>query len=169
MIQPTEKHDAISITILSAVVLAVSFMPWAQASDLPFRGTSVYAHFPGIQVSGIITAWNGDLLLMGIVIPNSIVVLVAAVLSVIVWLQASQVWFGPRMLRISLAGYAAFHCIWFIFAVSDWATLGIGSILTEAAFVWMLVVLIRPHRQVRQPTTRPEEQDIQLPEGWPTN
>jgi hypothetical protein len=139
MIPPTERRNAVSITIASAVVLVASAMPWAQLSGSPFGGFP----FPGMQVSMTMTAWNGNLRLLGIQIPNSIVVLIAAVLSVVAWLQASQVWYAPRVLQISLAGYAVFHSIWFIFAVLGSGSLGIGAVLTAAAFVWMLVVLIR--------------------------
>jgi hypothetical protein len=89
------------------------------------------------------TAWNGNLHLVGVQIPNSIVVLVAVVLSLAAWLHANHVWSAPRALYLSLAGYAAFHSIWFIFAVVGNGSLGVGSLLTAAAFVWMLAVIIR--------------------------
>ena len=157
MIQPSDKRDAISITIASGIVLFGSVMPWAQLSGSPFDGLP----FPGMNMSirMTMTAWNGNLRLLGIQVPNSTVVLVALIVSVVAWLQVSQVWSAPRALCLSLVGYAAMHTIWFIFVVLGSGSLGIGSVLTAAAFAWMFVVLIR---QVRQPATPPS---VQSPEN----
>ena len=164
MIQPPAKRDAISITVASVIVIVASFMPWAHLPGPtigggPFR----VVPFPGLSVSMTMTVWNGNLRLLGIQIPHSIVVLIAVVLSVTAWLQANLVWSPPRALCLSLAGYAAFHSIWFIFPALGSGSLAIGSLLTAAAFVWMLVVLIR---QVRQPASSLSDQS---PESWSAN
>lgn len=76
------------------------------------------------------------------------VVMIAVLLVASTWLQAARIWQAPRVLSLSLAGYAIFHSVWFIVAILNAGTLGIGSVLTAATFVWIFTILKRQPIQI---------------------
>lgn len=144
-----DRRDAAIMTLAVGIVLIASVMPWAKVpgpslgSLLP--GSSVGNPLPGplsgLQFHITATAWNGNLRLFGVEWPHSLVVLIAVVLTVLGWLKALGHWTAPRGLLLGLAGYGLFHMLWFLASVATVGTIGIGALLTAAAFVGVLVVL----------------------------
>jgi hypothetical protein len=158
---------AIGVSIAAVIVFAAAFMPWGEITttisagmnmnspfgngspmggdspfgdNSPFGGSAVASQ----QVTVTMTGWNGHLNLGGLKIPNWIVVLVAAGLVALAWVRATAVWPAPAALLLPLAGYGAAHgCVLAIMLiVGEKSSAGIGSLLTGAAFIAMLILFM---------------------------
>lgn len=149
----SDRRTATLVSIAAVVVLIASVMPWAKlpaSSILPSVPGVFPGAFPGmmlqnVQVVG--TAWNGNLRLFGVTWPHSLVVLAAIALAALTWLQATGNWQPPRELLLGLAGYGLFHTAWFTVNVLGSGTIGIGALLTLAAFAASLRELILAPRR----------------------
>ena len=95
-----------------------------------------------------ITGWNGSMTVSGIALPNWLVVVAAAAVAGLAWLRAGAVWTAPRPVPFVLAGYGLVHAAGsaFVRMASDRGAAGIGSLLSAATFVGMLVILARQSR-----------------------
>lgn len=116
------------------VIFVAAFMPWGSVGfgSLPFFGANV-------DLSQTITGWNGNISLLHIMIPNWIVVAIAAVLAVIGWLRANGTDVQPKVIY-RLAFYGALHSGVFVFSMlsGHGVQVGIGSLATLAAFISIL-------------------------------
>jgi hypothetical protein len=144
-----DRRDAAIVSLAAVIVLIASVMPWAKVPGPSlgtlFPGPSIGSGFPGplsgLQFHITLNAWNGNLRLFGVEWPHSLVVLIAVVLTILVWLKALGHWTAPRGLLLGLAGYGLFHMLWFVAGVATVGTIGIGALLSAAAFVGVLIVL----------------------------
>ena len=136
-----QRNRAIGLTVAAVGVLAASFMPWGEIRG---GGAGPFgAMLEGLGLSLTVTAWNGSITVLGVKIPNWLVVVAAAGAAVVAWLKVARVWEPPAALLYALAGYGLFHSVWVVLALmfSSRGALGIGSLLTAAAFVGMLVAV----------------------------
>ena len=116
------------------VIFVAAFMPWGSVGfgSLPFFGANV-------NLSQTINGWNGNVSLLRILIPNWIVVAIAAALAVIGWLRVNGTEVQPKT-SFYLALYGALHSGVFVSSMifGGGVQVGIGSIATLAAFVAIL-------------------------------
>lgn len=143
MISAQQRNRAVGVTIAAVVIVVASFLPWGE-----IRGgadTLSGAIFQGLGLSLTVTAWNGHITLLGIKLPNWLVVVTAVAAAALVWIRAAKAWEPPHALLYALAGYGLFHSAWVLLVLmfSNEGSAGIGSLATAAAFVGMLVALRR--------------------------
>ena len=136
-----------TLLLLSAVILAASFLPWAslQSAALVDPNTLLSENLPAklgvasgasiLGSSGTFTAWQGSFLLGIYTIPNWIVVLGALLIP-----------FGAYkpVIGIVVALGALFHLTIFAVAMQPVGTqFGIGYIATLVAYLATLILLIQ--------------------------
>jgi len=145
--QASPQRDSTLISIAAITVLISSWLPWAVLSG-PF-GPLILA---GTQLSTILNAWNSHIRLFGVQFPNSFPILVAFALMILAWARASGAWIAPRALSMSLAVFGLYYGVRFLLAVAREGIIGIGSLLTTAAFAAILAVLVlQPRPQDHEP------------------
>ena len=143
---PSAKR-AIGVSIAAAVVFIGAFLPWGEVSagptlDLP--GGS--AHLP--LFSATMTGWNGHITVLGMKIPNWLVVVVAVAAAGLCWLRTMDVWPVSTTIPAVLAGYGLLHAGWVVVVLgaSGRGSVGIGAIVVALAFVGMLVAVLKQDR-----------------------
>lgn len=148
--------------VVSAIVILIaSFLPWAKipASRLVGEGFAVPFSFPGLQLSISVNAWNGHINLMGLELPNWLVVFSAAGIAAMRWGKQSGAWDVADSWLMGLAIYNVIVSVWVFIAAISGGSIGIGLVLTFGATIWMLVTLFRPMSAIRpqQPLETPAE------------
>ena len=116
------KPAPVGIIIFAVVIVIASFMPWgtlhttvggmfggSPVSGSPFSDMSP---FGDMQITHTANAWNGNITLAGMTIPNWLTVLIAAAIAVFASLKAYEVWRAPRGVNILLALYGTLHLCW---------------------------------------------------------
>ncbi|MFH1037760.1 MAG: hypothetical protein V1789_03710 [PVC group bacterium] len=141
--------------ISSGVVLIASFMPWGSFKSTvrsPFGGGS---QFSNIQITSTINGWNGSLTLLGITIPNWLVVVVALAVTVMAVCRQLKNMNVPPLLSILFSAYGLVHCGVSVSILGTKGTLGIGSLLSLAGFVSLIILSIKAlsHNELVQPTS----------------
>jgi hypothetical protein len=142
---------AIGVSVAAVVVLIASFMPWGELRGTP-NAPLGGALFQGMNLSLTMTAWNGNITILGLKIPNWLVVVAASAAALISWLKALSVWQAHIGLSVGLTVYGFLHACWVLVSLgaSDDGSIGIGSLLTAAAFVAMVVLVVQEARSPRQ-------------------
>ena len=118
------------------IIFVAAFMPWGKSGFivLPISGATL---------SQIATGWTGHISVIGILIPNWVVVVIAAAIAFIGWLRANSVEVKPN-LSLWLTLYGLIHTIIFLYSAITFRgtpQLGIGSIITVIAFVVIMLQL----------------------------
>lgn len=141
----TRQTMPLGVVVAAAVVVMASFMPWVTLSrSLPFGNM-----FPGSLPMNVSlpspTAWNSNVTLLGITVPNWFLVGIAAVAAFSAWTTAAGRWSAPRWLILGLPIYGVCHSAFVIFMImtSNGIGLGFGVILTFLAFGGMLATVVR--------------------------
>jgi len=142
---------AIGVTIAAVLIFAAAFMPWGDirsapevqspfGNDFPFGGNP----FQGMQMTLTMTAWNGSITAGGLKLPNWLVVLAAASVTVLCWLKATLVWEAPIAAPLAVAGYGLLHAGFalLILMTSHQGSPGVGAVLTVLAFIGILVLVV---------------------------
>jgi hypothetical protein len=152
---PPSKKVAIGVTVVALLIFAAAFMPWGEVRVGPElesvfgKGFPAFANpFQGMQVTVTITGWNGQIAPVGLKLPNWLVVLAAAGVSVLCWLKASSVWNAPIAVPVGVAGYGLLHTGYTMvnLMTSGHGSAGVGAFLTVLAFVGILAILIQNAR-----------------------
>ena len=138
------KRLAVWLSVAAALVFAAAFMPWGEIrhAEISFGDGGVFG-----GLSFTVTGWNGSVTLVGLTLPNWLVVLAAGGVALVGWLRASGAG-SPAFVPIGVAGYGLLHSLFALVALagSDRSSAGVGSLLTAAAFAGMLVLLGRHRR-----------------------
>lgn len=128
-----------NVLILCVVNLVASFMPWGtfQASiNLPF-GDFNFGEFPfGGTQTITINAWNSNLTLLGLTIPNWTLVFIAIGIGGLLFTKVT-----PKV-NMLLAAYGVFHSLFLGFMLIANGTVGIGLIITVVSFIAIMIFLI---------------------------
>ena len=138
--------------VFSAIVILIaSFLPWAKipASRLVGEGFAAPFSFPGLQLSISVNAWNGHINLMGLELPNWLVVFSAAGIAAMRWGKQSGAWDVADSWLMGLAIYNVIVSVWVFIAAISGGSIGIGLVLTIGATIWMLVTLFRQMSAIR--------------------
>ncbi|MCX7419472.1 MAG: hypothetical protein NT013_08030 [Planctomycetia bacterium] len=152
MVQRSLQKPSIGFLIAAVVILIGSFLPWAKvpASALAGQGFLVPFSFPGLQLSISVNAWNGYINLMGLELPNWLVVLSAAGIAAMRWGKQSGAWDVADSWLMGLAIYNVIVSIWVFFAAVAGGSVGIGLVVTIGANAWMLVTLFRQMSAIKR-------------------
>jgi hypothetical protein len=145
---------AIGISLGAAFIFAAAFLPWGVISGVPnlpgpFGESGPFgAMFGGLQLTITVTGWNGSINLGNLSLPNWMVVLAAAGLAAVAWLRALDIWSAPAFVPFALASYGLLHAGDFLVSMmrSSNASAGVGSFLTTATFLGLLVMLVQQAR-----------------------
>jgi len=151
----TTRKPATILTLLTFLILAAAFMPWGQRSGvephvLPLGENKLVSYdagpFPSTKPSLTMTGWNGRLTLVGLELPNWLVVLAAATVAVLYWLKVLSLWPAPAFLVFAVAGYGVLQAvITFVVLVRSYgASPGVGLLLTLFCFICVLKILVHP-------------------------
>jgi hypothetical protein len=146
------KKNALPGFVVAAVVVFVaSFMPWGSmrgSPSSPFTGGMFPGGNPfgGLQMTFTINAWSGHATLLGITVPNWVVVAAAAI-AVIAVLGSTRAWNADPLINIALAIYGTLHLGLIVFILGSKGSLGIGSILTLICFLGLLFLSIKAARE----------------------
>ena len=147
---------AVLVSLLSLLVFAAAFMPWGTINALPTM-TVTGMPFPagempfgGMRMEMTMTGWNGSMSPGGFKLPNWLVVLAAGAIATLVWVRAKSITAIPGALPIALAIYGLLHAALagFVLVGSSGGSLGVGTLLTAAAFLGMVVLLVRGPRPI---------------------
>lgn len=140
-----QQPRPLGVIIAAAVVVVASFMPWITLSQsLPFGNM-----FPGSLPMNLSlpspTAWNSNVTLLGITVPNWFLVGVAIGAAGTVWMSADSRWAAPRWLLLGLPIYGVCHSEFVVLMImtSNGAGLGFGVILTFLAFGGMMYAVVK--------------------------
>ena len=133
----------VGIIVSAVVVVIASFMPWGSFTSTvsspfsggPFGGMSP---FGATRVSTAVNAWNGNLKLLGVTIPNWTTVIAALAILTIAILKSSSGLDAKPAASLILAGYGILHSGLFILILLTGGSLGLGSLATLGAFVALL-------------------------------
>jgi len=142
--RPTPPSRTIGVTVAAVVVFLASFLPWGA-----FRGTPSLPFSPGflpaVEMTFTLTGWNGSINVLGVTLPNWLVVVAAAAAASFCWLKDLRLWEAPRHSPCVAAGYGLFHAIWTAIALigSGKGSIGIGLLATLLAFAGMIVAFVR--------------------------
>jgi hypothetical protein len=167
MAMTTGRRSAIEVTAAAVAVFVAALLPWgavdfrrAPAPLGPPFGDAFNQMFQAVGTVPV-TAWNGHARVAGVNLPNALVLICGAALAVLSWLSAAAVWVPPAWLPIALAGYGLAHGGYVLvgLAVSEEGSMGVGVVLTVAAFAWMLVAVVRQRRAARPAGRRPRRRD----------
>ena len=159
MTPTTHEKSPIGFVVAAVVVFVASFLTWAKISGPSLGGQPFPFPFPGMQLSISVTAWNGNLHLMGIELPNWLVVVSAAGIAAMRWWKQTGAWDVADSWPLGLAIYALIHAGWVLLAAASGGSVGIGLLLTTAALGWMLVALVRQMGTVTR--TQPAQQEFE--------
>lgn len=152
---PHNTKLAIGVSIAAVLVFAAAFLPWGEiraapqlrapfGGDFPFPG----GMFEGMQMTLTITGWNGNITLVGLKLPNWLVVLAAGGVTALCWLKASSVWDAPPAVSFVVAAYGLLHAGFalVVLILASEGSPGVGVILTGLAFIAILVILAQQVR-----------------------
>jgi len=145
--RPTPTSRTIGVTAAAAVVFIASFLPWGTirgTTPQPFKIDS----FPAMELMFSVGGWNSHINVLGLILPNWLVIVVALAVASSCWLKDLGHWQAPRHLPCVLAGFGLFQSIWMAFVLlgSGRGTIGIGLLTTILAFGGMIVALVRGGR-----------------------
>jgi hypothetical protein len=143
-----ERERVIGITVLALLVFVLAFLPWGELRvtqrlfDGPLLGGTLRMDLaPVVTLDG----WNGHVTVLGVELPNAIVVLAALAVALLCWLERTAPLSAPAWLLVVLVAYGIGHTARVVLALSKAAeaTVGAGSVLTLACWIGMAVVLVR--------------------------
>lgn len=137
--QVSPQRSSTQISVAALIVLVSSWLPWGVLSG-PL-GPVILA---GKHLEAIVNAWNSHIRMFGIQFPTSFLILEAIVLVLLAWFRTSGAWIAPKGLQLGIAILGFFQCFQFIRAIrGSGEVLGIGAVLSAAAFAWMVVAILR--------------------------
>ena len=134
-----------------ASVLVGSFLPWGSITGRTEGANPLGALLgEGLgmrrwnEVTMHLDGWNGTLTALQVEWPNALVPCVGMLLALLLLIDANPSWRAPRPVCVVLALYGLAHVAWVaVVLVQGEGTLGVGLLLSGAAFVGMLVAAVR--------------------------
>ncbi len=164
MEQSSHEKPSPGFIVAAVVILIASFLPWAKipASALVGQGFPVPFSFPGLQLSLSVNAWNGHINLLGLELPNWLVVFSAAGIAAMRWGKQSRTWDVADSWLMGLAIYNVIVSVWVLLAAAAGGSVGIGLVLTTGATSWMLVTLLRQMNAIKR--QQPLEASVESPQ-----
>lgn len=145
----TGFNHTVTIGIAAAVVLVASFMAWGHINVASMGGG--FPLFPGGgSMSVNVNAWNGNVTLLGLTLPNWLTVFAAAGAIALSWMRSTGAWTGHSAVQLGCGIYGLLHSglAVIVFLGSSEASLGIGCPATMAAFV---AIVVASFRQLAEP------------------
>jgi hypothetical protein len=146
----THKY-AITATLTAVIIFIAAFMPWGEIDvniglEAPFGG-SPYDSFGTMNMGVAFTGWNSHITLVGLKLPNWLVVIAAGAVALMSCLSSFAVWKIHVTLPVVIAVYGLLHAIsvLVILVGSEESSVGIGVLVTLLAFIGILVVVVRQH------------------------
>ena len=137
--KPTPPVGTIAAAV---VVLIASFLPWGS-----FAGSAGGGFFGGMRVTFTMNAWNGTVGLMDMPVPHWLAVVVAVAIAVIAALKAYDVWVAHPAVNVLLACYGVLHLGLTVLLLGARGSVGVGSIVTLACFIALLVLAVKAMKQ----------------------
>ena len=148
------NKNPIGFLICSGIVFIASFMPWgsfatstgnmfnsAFGSNSPFGNSGFHGSpFGNTQMSISINGWNGNCTLLGVIIPNWILVVIAISISLFAFLKAKEIWEAHSSVNVLLSVYGIIHVGTVFLIFLSKGSIGIGSIATIGAFIGFLLL-----------------------------
>ena len=142
------------------VGLVAAFLPW---------GSFRLQAFDGQSVTVTLNAWNGNLSLLGLTIPNWMVAISLLAIGTAVVLREIAIWEAPRALCIALSSYGFVHMTLYLVvlgAQGTQASIGAGTflmLLAAAALLAMSIAAVFADRKTHRP---PSVRDAITNPGW---
>jgi hypothetical protein len=134
-----------------ALVFVASFIPWGAvnaASLNPFGGSLTnplggfpFGGTPFTNLSINVTAWQSSLKMLGMSLPNWLVVVAATAVAVFAYLRATGSASVSRGVCIAIIVYGIVHAALFAMVIASNGSIGLGLLLTLAALFGMLFSL----------------------------
>jgi len=140
----------IGLLVCSAIVLLAAFLPWGSIKNTNPWGA--FRHIAPLDTGDInitwrISGWKGALTVLRMELPNWLVVVAAFVIAALAVLQAARVCEPRPWISTALAVYGLLHSGATILGLIDTGnTLGVGVLVTLAAFIAILVLLRKERR-----------------------
>lgn len=138
------RQPAIGVTLLGLLVLLAGFLTWDSiigAAELPIGGHLIR----GFEFTLLVNAWNRFISPGGATLPNWLVVVAALQFAAFAWMRHRRFWTAPHAVHLGLAIYGVGHAgyVVLVLAGKDEASVGIGSLLTLAAVMGLLVSAVK--------------------------
>jgi len=134
-------------------VLVASFMTWGtiqatpsiSVSGLPGSNETMPNLFGGMTMTMEFNGWNGSTTFLGMSSPNWLPVILALLVSAIVWLDQSDAWKPPKLLAPVMSGIGLLQLLALltVLLLSGKGAIGLGLILATVMFVFLLSKTIR--------------------------
>jgi len=142
----------VGIILFSVLIFIASFLSWGTFRFTPPpEGTpaQLASLMNEMQKALSINGWQGHLTVLGLTIPNWMVVVSGVGVGILALLRFAEIWDVPRGLLIAMSVLGIAHSGVFSFIMLTKATIGIGSLLTFACFIGLLVQTVMMSEHAR--------------------
>jgi len=145
------RRCALNVTVAELLIVAGTFMSWGVVRNVPMT-----AHFPGVDeaipfgnMTLTLNGFQGTVGLLGVDLPNWMVLVASVGVMLVCWIASFSSTPSVPKLAYVFAGYGATHLAVLLVMLASRGSIGVGLVLTVAAFVAVLVNLLWLAQRIR--------------------